>query len=115
MRGHLFIAGEATTYILKVAQQARARALGPLHPSFDIVKLLRHGLNCFLPDNAHEICSGRLHVSLTRVVDRQNVVITEFDSKDDLVQVPVSIDVFEGFASKPGTFVLLPETAHITI
>ena len=83
----LFIAGEATTYVLKIAQQARARALGPLHPSFDIVKILREGLNVFLPENAHEICSGRLHVSLTRVADRENVIISEFESKEDLIQV----------------------------
>ena len=75
--------------MLKVAQQARARALGPLHPSFDIVKILREGLNVFLPENAHEICTGRLHVSLTRVVDRENVIISEFDSKEDLIQVHV--------------------------
>ena len=79
--------------MLDVALKARARALGPLHPSFNIVHHLKEGLQRFLPDNAHEICSGRLHVSLTRVSDRKNVLVSQFDSREDLIQVCVCVCV----------------------
>lgn len=61
------IAGEATTSILRLAVQARRRALGPFHPGFDINALLYDIFMRILPENAHELCTGRLYVSLTRV------------------------------------------------
>ena len=81
--------GECTSYVLRIAVKARSRALGPIHPSFNLVMYLRDGLYDFLPDNAHELASGRLFISLTRVSDRKNVLISQFDTKDDLIQVRV--------------------------
>ncbi|ELT89705.1 hypothetical protein CAPTEDRAFT_104291 [Capitella teleta] len=78
--------GEAATFTLNLARKARDRALGPLHPQFNITNHLRSGLEVFLPENAHTICTGRLFVSLTRVRDRKNVLMSQFDSKDDLIQ-----------------------------
>ncbi len=85
--------GHATSYTLYIAGKARSRALGPLHPSFNIVQELRKGLDEFLPDNAHEICNGRLHVSLTRVSDRQSVIVNTFETKQDLLQVGTFVKV----------------------
>ena len=79
-------AGECTSYTMRLATQARSRAMGPMHPTFNLVKNVREGLQGFLPENAHEIASGRLHVSLTRVSDRENVVVNQFDSKEELIQ-----------------------------
>ncbi len=78
--------------MLRVATEARSRALGPLHPSFDLVTSLRRGLNSFLPENAHKIANGRLHVSLTRVTDRENVIVNTFDTKEDLIQVRLAAE-----------------------
>jgi len=80
-------AGECTTFTLNLALQARSRVLGPLSPSFELVKNLRQALDKFLPDNAHEIASGRLHISLTRVSDKQNILVSEFSDKNDLMDV----------------------------
>jgi len=79
--------GECTTFTLNLALQARSRALGPLSPSFQLVRNLRRGLDKFLPDNAHEIASGRLHISLTRVSDKQNFIVNQFNDKNDLIDV----------------------------
>ena len=79
--------GECTSFVLRLATKARSRALGPLHPSFDISRILRDVLDSILPDNAHEIVKGRLYVSLTRVSDRQPILVSEFHSKADLIQV----------------------------
>lgn len=76
----------ATTDILRVAIDARARALGPFHPSFDINATVREALERGLPDDVHVRASGKLHISLTRAYDGTNVIINEFDSKDEVIQ-----------------------------
>uniref|UniRef100_A0A672Z0D0 PNPLA domain-containing protein n=1 Tax=Sphaeramia orbicularis TaxID=375764 RepID=A0A672Z0D0_9TELE len=40
-----------------------------------------------LPEDAHIRATGKLGVSLTRVADGKNVLVSEFDSKDELIQV----------------------------
>ncbi|XP_014668423.1 PREDICTED: patatin-like phospholipase domain-containing protein 3 [Priapulus caudatus] len=92
--------GQATTDTLRVAQKARSRALGPFHPSFKITRILQDGLLYILPDNAHEICDRRLHISLTRVSDGKNVVVNRFSSKDELIQALICssfVPVWSGF------------------
>lgn len=74
-----------------MATKARSRSLGPLHPSFNLVKILRDALNLTLPDNAHEIASGKLFISLTRVSDRQPVLVSQYDTKEELIQVRLFI------------------------
>jgi len=76
----------ATTDILRVAIDARARALGPFHPSFDINAVVRDALERGLPDDVHHRVSGKLHISLTRVYDGENVIISSFESKEDVIQ-----------------------------
>uniref|UniRef100_A0A2R5L4D9 triacylglycerol lipase n=1 Tax=Ornithodoros turicata TaxID=34597 RepID=A0A2R5L4D9_9ACAR len=79
--------GESTTYVLHIAVKARQRALGPFHPGFDVDSIIHEGLSNLLPDNAHKLCSGRLYVSLTRISDGKNVLISQFDTKEELIQV----------------------------
>ncbi|XP_064423445.1 patatin-like phospholipase domain-containing protein 2 isoform X2 [Latimeria chalumnae] len=78
--------GEAGAGVIEASKEARKRFLGPLHPSFNLVKIIRNRLYQTLPDNAHEIATGRLGISLTRVSDGENVLLSEFHSKEDLVQ-----------------------------
>ncbi|XP_069084391.1 patatin-like phospholipase domain-containing protein 2 isoform X2 [Pleurodeles waltl] len=74
---------------LEVAKEARKRNLGPLHPSFNLVKVLKNGLNRNFPEDAHLRVSGKLCISLTRVSDGENVLVSEFDSKEELIQALV--------------------------
>jgi len=76
-----------TTDILAVAIEARSHTLGSLHPSFDIQAQVRESLERGLPEDAYLKANGKLHVSLTRVEDGENVIISEFDSNEDLIQV----------------------------
>lgn len=73
--------------MIDVAKEARKRNLGPLHPTFNLVKVMRLGLQRDLPEDAHTLVSGKLCVSLTRVSDGENVLVSEFNSKDELIQV----------------------------
>ncbi|XP_071389135.1 patatin-like phospholipase domain containing 3 [Centroberyx affinis] len=75
--------------VIEVAKEARKRNLGPLHPSFNLVKVLKLGLNRDLPADAHTLASGRLCVSLTRVSDGENILVSDFSSKEELIQALV--------------------------
>uniref|UniRef100_A0ABI7W565 PNPLA domain-containing protein n=1 Tax=Felis catus TaxID=9685 RepID=A0ABI7W565_FELCA len=81
--------GEAGANIIEVSKEARKRFLGPLHPSFNLVKTIRGCLLKTLPADSHERASGRLGISLTRVSDGENVIISHFGSKDELIQANV--------------------------
>ncbi|XP_061862793.1 patatin-like phospholipase domain-containing protein 2 isoform X2 [Colius striatus] len=77
---------QACADVLALAKEARKRNLGPLHPSFNIIKIIRDGLIRNLPENTHQLSSGRLCVSLTRVSDGKNALISNFNSKEEVVQ-----------------------------
>lgn len=40
-----------------------------------------------MPENGHEVAAGRLGISLTRVSDGENVILSDFNSKEELIQV----------------------------
>ncbi|XP_041278461.1 omega-hydroxyceramide transacylase-like [Onychostruthus taczanowskii] len=50
------------------------------------LRLLREALHKFLPPNAHELVSGKLHIILTRLHDWRSVRVSEFPSKEELIQ-----------------------------
>ena len=80
-------AGETGASIIDVAKEARKRFLGPMHPSFNLVKIVRHMMGRTLPADCHHHASGRLGISLTRVTDGENVLVMHFNDKEELVQV----------------------------
>ncbi|CAL8325485.1 patatin-like phospholipase domain-containing protein 2 [Gadus morhua] len=98
--------GETGAGIIGVAKEARKRFLGPMHPSFNLVKIMRHMLHRTLPPDAHHRATGRLGISLTRVADGENVLVSVFNSTDEVVQACVCsayIPVYCG---------LIPPTLH---
>ena len=70
-----------------ITEMVRSSYLGPFNPAFRPNKFMHEAMDKFLPSNAHEIASGRLHVSLTRLRDKKNVVINYFETREDLFQV----------------------------
>ncbi|XP_017775894.1 PREDICTED: patatin-like phospholipase domain-containing protein 2 isoform X2 [Nicrophorus vespilloides] len=78
--------GDLTSDVLRVATEARSKSLGPFAPSFNIQDILFEGISKVLPDDAHLMVNGKLHISLTRVYDGKNVIVSHFDSKEDLMQ-----------------------------
>lgn len=81
--------GETGAGIIGVAKEARKRFLGPMHPSFNLVKIMRHMLHRTLPADGHLWATGRLGISLTRVTDGENVLVSQFNTKEELVQAIV--------------------------
>ncbi|KAG6463719.1 hypothetical protein O3G_MSEX014045 [Manduca sexta] len=91
--------GEITTDVLRVVREARAGSLGPFSPSFNIQNVLLEGMQKYLPLDAHKIVSGKLHISLTRVYDGKNVMVSEFPTREDLLQALLAscfVPVFSG-------------------
>ncbi|NWZ31323.1 PLPL1 protein, partial [Asarcornis scutulata] len=65
-----------------------------------ILHVLKDVLNKFLPVNAHQLVSGKLHVILTRVHDWRSVTVSEFATKEDLIQALLCscfVPLFFGF------------------
>ncbi|KAK3526281.1 hypothetical protein QTP70_022686 [Hemibagrus guttatus] len=81
--------GEAGASIINVAKEARKRFLGPMHPAFNLVKIMREMMHRILPHDAYIKAIGRLGISLTRVTDGENVLVSHFNSNDELVQACV--------------------------
>ncbi|XP_076664167.1 brummer isoform X2 [Andrena cerasifolii] len=91
--------GEITSNVLRVAREARQRTLGPFSPSFNVQEILLESLQKYLPNDAHIRVSGKLHISLTRVYDRKNVIISQFSSREDLLQALLAsafVPIFSG-------------------
>ncbi|XP_003490376.1 1-acylglycerol-3-phosphate O-acyltransferase Pnpla3 isoform X1 [Bombus impatiens] len=91
--------GEITSNVLRVAREARQRTLGPFSPSFNVQEILLESLQKHLPNDAHIRVSGKLHVSLTRVYDGRNVIVSQFSSKEDLLQALLAsafVPIFSG-------------------
>ncbi|XP_062403302.1 patatin-like phospholipase domain-containing protein 2 isoform X2 [Sardina pilchardus] len=89
--------GKACAIMMEMAKQAGRRRLGALHPSFNLLKMVQDFLDRELPDDAHLLASGQLGISLTRVSDGKNLLVTHFDSKEELIQALVCSCFFPPF------------------
>ncbi|XP_056243663.1 patatin-like phospholipase domain-containing protein 2 [Seriola aureovittata] len=72
--------------LMFMAKEARKYKLGPLHPAYNLLQIVHDSLLSSLPEDAHVRASGRLCVSLTRVSDRKNVLVSEYDTREELIQ-----------------------------
>lgn len=95
----IFFPAQACADVLALAKEARKRNLGPLHPSFNVIKIIRDGLMRNLPENTHQLSSGRLCISLTRVSDGKNALISNFNSKEEVIQVCFFLATFRNFCN----------------
>uniref|UniRef100_A0A8C4S240 Uncharacterized protein n=1 Tax=Erpetoichthys calabaricus TaxID=27687 RepID=A0A8C4S240_ERPCA len=58
--------------IMATASEIRQHILGPLNPSFSLFRALEISLRRNLPESAHQLASGRLFISVTRLDNREN-------------------------------------------
>ncbi|XP_073795857.1 patatin-like phospholipase domain-containing protein 2 [Danio rerio] len=78
--------GRVRDLLLEFARFVKQHPLGPMSPTVNIYGWLEMTLQRCLPDNAHTLATGRLHVSMTRMADGTNVIASQFHSKDDLIK-----------------------------
>ncbi|XP_010012425.1 PREDICTED: patatin-like phospholipase domain-containing protein 1, partial [Nestor notabilis] len=51
-----------------------------------VLNITKDVLNHCLPPNAHQLVAGKLHIIVTRVRDCRSVTVSEFASKEELIQ-----------------------------
>lgn len=93
------LSGEMTSDFFRVVNEARRHSLGPFSPLFNIQTCLLEGLQKFLPHDAHKRVNGKLHISLTRVYDGKNVIVSHYNSRQDLLNALLCacfIPIFSG-------------------
>jgi hypothetical protein len=73
--------------IINLSEEARKRPLGVFDRRNQIVNELPRALDKVFPDDAHKRVNGRLYVSMTRLKDFKSVIVNEFESKKDLIDV----------------------------
>ncbi|XP_031566532.1 patatin-like phospholipase domain-containing protein 4 isoform X2 [Actinia tenebrosa] len=78
---------KCSEYVVDLTNEARKNPLGPFSPQFDLVGNLRKGMEEYLPSNCHKLASGRLFISVTSLKTRKNLMISEYESKDELMKV----------------------------
>ncbi|XP_072506536.1 patatin-like phospholipase domain-containing protein 5 isoform X2 [Notamacropus eugenii] len=72
--------------VMDIVKEVQKKSIGIFHPSYDILDFVKRRLQKYLPDNTHELASQRMGVSLTRWPDGENVIITHFATRDELIQ-----------------------------
>lgn len=80
---------ESVQFVMNTAHKVHHNFLGPISPSFDPSASIRKTFTKYLPENAYKVASGKLHVSLTRVSDWKNEIVSEFASNKELVDAVV--------------------------
>ncbi|XP_013089329.1 uncharacterized protein LOC106073345 isoform X1 [Biomphalaria glabrata] len=83
--------GEVTRLLLKVAWAVRNKE------HIDLAQVLRDLMNKYLPDNAHELLSGRLYISVTMLRGLQGALVTDFHSKEHLIECLIATSFIPGF------------------
>lgn len=73
--------------MISLARQLKEFPLGPFNPSVNVFQWLEVVLKDHIPDNAHQLASGRLAVAVTRMLDRKLTIISSFDSREDVINV----------------------------
>ncbi|XP_019401788.1 PREDICTED: patatin-like phospholipase domain-containing protein 1 isoform X3 [Crocodylus porosus] len=74
-------------YMTETVKNMEGSILGYLYPNNKIILNIQKALEKCLPDNAHQLASGRLHIFLTQVSSIQSAVVSEFSSKEEIIQV----------------------------
>ncbi|KAM6216503.1 patatin-like phospholipase domain-containing protein 5 [Rhynchocyon petersi] len=74
------------SHLLGMVKVVHRLSLGIFHPAFAPIEFIREELRTKLPANAHVLASGKLGISLTRWHDGKNVIVTNFATRDELIQ-----------------------------
>ncbi|XP_004642506.1 patatin-like phospholipase domain-containing protein 5 [Octodon degus] len=74
------------SHLLGMVKRVEQLSLGIFHPAFAPIEHIRQKLRDELPENCHILASKRLGISLTRWPDGHNVIVTDFATKEELIQ-----------------------------
>ncbi|XP_004700704.1 1-acylglycerol-3-phosphate O-acyltransferase PNPLA3 [Echinops telfairi] len=105
----LFLAGfsldQIAEFYMRLAKMIRKHNFGILSPFINVTNYIHTCLQKELPANIHQMVSGRLCISMTRVSDGKNVLVSHFQSREEVIDALICssfIPLFFGFI--PPTF-----------
>ncbi|KAM4795128.1 patatin-like phospholipase domain-containing protein 4 [Rhinophrynus dorsalis] len=78
---------ESKDFIYTFSKEVRKKSLGAVTPRYDFMKRLRGGIESILPLKAHEIAENRLFISITNAKTRENCLVSNFASREELIKV----------------------------
>ncbi|XP_054438552.1 patatin-like phospholipase domain-containing protein 5 [Pteronotus mesoamericanus] len=74
------------SYLLDMVKGTERLSLGVFHPAFAPIEYIRQKLEHIVPDNIHILASQRLGISITRWPDGHNFIVTDFASREEVIQ-----------------------------
>ncbi|XP_051560609.1 patatin-like phospholipase domain-containing protein 4 isoform X1 [Myxocyprinus asiaticus] len=74
-------------FTYRFARNVRRQRFGAVTPGYDFMLELREGIEEILPPNAHQLANERVHVSVTHSKTLKNTIVSNFTSREDLIQV----------------------------
>ncbi|XP_032141754.1 patatin-like phospholipase domain-containing protein 4 isoform X6 [Sapajus apella] len=77
---------ECSQFTYKFAEETRRQSFGAVTPGYDFMARLRSGMELILPSDAHELAQNRLHVSISNTKTRENYLVSNFSSREDLIK-----------------------------
>ncbi|XP_035939980.2 patatin-like phospholipase domain-containing protein 5 isoform X5 [Halichoerus grypus] len=87
------VAGKSVDFccsrLLGMVKQVEQLSLGIFHPAFAPIEHIRQQLQDSLPSNIHILASQKLGISLTRWPDGHNIIVTNFTTRDEVIQALV--------------------------
>ena len=83
----IFLVDEVTSDLMDAAIKFRHTLGGAFSPTNDICEFLVSAMQRLLPDNIHEMATGKLHISSTDAYTGENIIISNFNSKKEVIDV----------------------------
>ncbi|XP_058478559.1 patatin-like phospholipase domain-containing protein 4 isoform X1 [Solea solea] len=68
------------------AESVRGQRFGAITPGYNFMLTLREGIEEILPNEAHNLASDRLHISLTHSASGKNHIVSRFTSREELIK-----------------------------
>ncbi|XP_053562425.1 patatin-like phospholipase domain-containing protein 4 isoform X2 [Bombina bombina] len=78
---------ESKDFIFLFSEEVRKQTLGAFTPRYDFMKRLRGGIQSILPSKAHEVAENRLCISITNTKSRENCLVSNFATREELIKV----------------------------
>ncbi len=93
--------------LYELADEVNGLKFGALTAGFSLLRRLETVIEQTLPSDAHVRCSGPLHVSVTNLDDKKNLLVSKFESRHSLINVSFQWTDMACVDSKARVWVLL--------
>ncbi|KAL7673161.1 hypothetical protein ACOME3_008030 [Neoechinorhynchus agilis] len=72
--------------LMKLACTVRALGAWMFNPKFNLSDTITKAIDDILPPNAHELCSGRLFVAMTKWREKESHIVSRFNTREELIE-----------------------------